>query len=62
MKIKILKDFIGNVNGESVPFTAGEVMNVPDEPAWHFVNGGYAEKFVNAEPKKPKARTHKQER
>jgi hypothetical protein len=44
MKIKILKTFIGNVEGKSVPFKEGEIVDVPAEPAWHFINGLYAEK------------------
>ena len=44
MKLKILQNFIGNVGGQSVPFGIGQVVDVPDKDAIHFVNGGYAEK------------------
>lgn len=45
MKIKILKNFIGNVNGVSVPFHEGEEREVDPHAADHFIRGHYAEKL-----------------
>lgn len=42
MKIKILQNFNGNVNGESWKFVAGEEREVPDQAALEFVRGHYA--------------------
>jgi len=43
MKVKILFDFIGNVQGKSVRFKADEIAEINKEDADHFVRGGYAQ-------------------
>jgi hypothetical protein len=43
MKIRILKEFIGNVEGNSVPFGIDQEVDLPIEAALDFVKGGYAE-------------------
>ncbi len=45
MRIKILQTFNGNVFGESWRFHAGEVRDVPDGPAWEFINAHFAERL-----------------
>ena len=44
MKIKILRNFNGNVAGESWRFSEGETREVPDGPAKEFIRGHYAER------------------
>ena len=43
MKIKILVDFNGNVEGQSIPFHKGQEVEINDGDATHFVRGHYAE-------------------
>ncbi len=43
MKIRIVEEFIGNVNGKSVYFIPGRVVDVDEETADNFVRGRYAE-------------------
>lgn len=43
MKIRILVNFNGLVEGHSVPFRKGQEVEVPDEDGDHFVRGHYAE-------------------
>lgn len=43
MKIKILKPFIGNVNGKSIPFSPNDIVEVNDKDAENMVKGGYAQ-------------------
>lgn len=43
MRIKILKPFIGRVDGKSIPFKEGDEVDIPDEDAVHMVRGRYAE-------------------
>ena len=43
MKIKILKPFIGSVDGKSVIFQAGQLAEVPDGDADNMIRGKYAE-------------------
>lgn len=50
MKVKILKSVIANVNGNSVAFGMGQVVDVPNEAAEHLINGGYAEKIQKPKP------------
>lgn len=45
MQIKILKDFIGNVQGRSIQFKEGETAQVDETSAEHFIRGHYAEKL-----------------
>ncbi len=44
MKIKILISVIANIEGKSVPLTAGQVIDAPNEAAGNLINGGYAER------------------
>lgn len=46
MKIEILKDFIGNVNGNSVRFKIGSIVEVDDGSADNFIRGHYAKAFL----------------
>lgn len=43
MKIRILEDFIGNVDNKSIYFKEGQEVDLSDERADNFVRGGYAE-------------------
>lgn len=43
MKIRILVNFNGLVQGASIPFRKGQEVEIPDEDADHFVRGHYAE-------------------
>jgi len=43
MKIRILKEFNGLVDGKSIHFKPGWVGEIPDEDADHMVRGHYAE-------------------
>lgn len=43
MKIRILEEFIGRVDGKSIHFMPGWVGEIPDEDADHMVRGHYAE-------------------
>jgi len=43
MKIRILVNFNGFVDGTSVPFRKGQEVEVPDVDGDHFVRGHYAE-------------------
>jgi len=43
MRLKILVNFIGNVEGQSVRFRQGEEVEVPDGAADHFVRAHYAD-------------------
>ena len=49
MKLKILVNFIGNVEGQSVRFRQGEEVEVPDKAAIEFVRGHYAD-MIEPEP------------
>jgi hypothetical protein len=44
MKIKILKNVIANVDGQSVKFKAGDVVDLRGEAAENLLRGGYAER------------------
>jgi hypothetical protein len=48
MKIRILVNFNGRVDGESVPFRKGQEVEIPDADADHFVRGHYAELITPA--------------
>jgi len=44
MKIRILQNFNGLVDGHSIPFRAGQEVNITDPDALdNFLRGGYAE-------------------
>lgn len=43
MKIRMLQNFNGFVNGASIPFRKGWEGEINDEDADHFVRGHYAE-------------------
>ena len=43
MRIKILVNFNGNVQGQSVRFRVGETHEINDADATHFVRAHYAE-------------------
>lgn len=48
MKIRILVNFNGRVSGHSIPFRAGQIVEVNDEDGDHFVRGHYAELLTPA--------------
>jgi hypothetical protein len=48
MKIKILVNFNGNVEGESLPFKVGEEVDIPEQDAIQFVRARYAQLIVDA--------------
>ena len=48
MKIEILQNFIGSVDGKSVTFAIGEIADVPAADADHFIRGKYAKKVAPA--------------
>lgn len=43
MKIRILEDFVGNIDGQSIVFKKGQEVDLSDERADNFVRGKYAE-------------------
>ena len=43
MKIRILENFNGFVNGQSIAFRKGWEGEIPDDDGDHFVRGHYAE-------------------
>ncbi len=43
MKIRILEEFIGRVDGKSIHFMPGWIGEIPDDDADHMVRGHYAE-------------------
>ena len=47
MKIKILKNFIGNVSGASIRFREGQEVEVNDNDAMQFVRGHYADVLMD---------------
>ena len=48
MKIRILQEFNGRVDGKSIHFMPGWVGEIPDDDADHMVRGHYAEIFKPA--------------
>ena len=48
MKIKILVNFNGNVEGQSLPFKVGEEVDIPEQDAMQFVRARYAKLIVDA--------------
>jgi hypothetical protein len=43
MNVKILKDIIANIDGESVSLKVGDVIELENGDAENLINGGYAE-------------------
>lgn len=54
MKLRILQNFNGLVDGKSIPFKAEQIVSVPDIDAAHFVNGGYAVEIEAIKPEPAK--------
>ena len=47
MKIKILVNFNGNVEGQSLPFKVGEEVDIPEQDATQFVRARFARLIVD---------------
>ncbi len=67
MKIKILKNFVGRIDGKSVELHLDQVIDIDKEDADHMVRGGYAElvkpavKVVEKPEVKKAIKIHKEE-
>lgn len=65
MKIKILKNFIGRIDGKSVELHLDQVIDIDKEDADHMLRGGYAEKAAVKVIEKPEikksVKIHKEE-
>lgn len=67
MKIKILKTFIGRIEGKSIPLKPDQVIDIDKADADHMLRGGYAElvkpavKVVEKPEVKKAIKIHKEE-
>ncbi len=50
MKIKINKSVIANVQGKSISFIEGQIVDLDDESADNLIRGHYAELIHQAKP------------